>query len=193
VSFLTRPAFVRVKPKKIIAPSTPSDLLAVPATNLSKDNQVLLLRSILEEPMYQIASPSPPLVLSRKDIGLFPPPAYQRSNFYFFSSCLVHIYCACSLAVILSLLPIPLLTCRTCIVSILSINERRHSGLMNETLLLFLIKTSPRVTHRTVIKSFHIINYAPEPGPLWSNEQHNLKIQKQCSRSHFKTSVPAPA
>lgn len=59
----------------------------MPATDLSKDTQVLLLRSILEEPMDQIASPFPPLVLSRKDIGFFHPPAYQRSNLLFYLSC----------------------------------------------------------------------------------------------------------
>lgn len=55
----------------------------------------------------------------------------------FLSLCPVHIYCVHCLAVVSSILTIPLLTFTSCIVCIdCPLDERRHLGLTNETLLL---------------------------------------------------------
>jgi hypothetical protein len=136
----------------------------MPATNLFKDNQVLLLRSILEEPMYQIASPFPSLVLFQKRHWPLPSTRLSAVKSLFFSSCpyLLRLFSCCgSFSSTNTPLDLQISYC----IYFSQINERRHSGLMNENFLFLLVSLNHamrRSQNRNQVISYH--KFCPDAG-----------------------------
>ena len=112
----------------------------------------------LEDPVYRTVDPPEPLKSLQRNR---PHPSTRLSAVPpFLSLCPVHIYCVHCLAVISSILTIPLLTFTSCIVCIdCLLDERRHFGLTNENLLLLSHRSNlmHSIQSCNPIVSFHFV------------------------------------